>query len=117
MSFYPCLSVFIRGFESSDLLHPSLLFQPKRQIRRPRMPLARIPFAAAETHSVSAFLVNVKIKRNTRFFQRLGKLQAVLDGHCLVFVGAPNKTRRSFLSHMQLIRKLAHQLWRWVGSQ
>jgi hypothetical protein len=52
---------------------------------------------------VLALLIDVQIKRNPGFAQRLRKVQAVLHRHCAVLVCMPDEARRRVFCDLEFV--------------
>src|ERR1017187_4453925 len=101
----------------SPLLGKSLRLQPEDAVARPRMPLLGVPIASAQANPVLAFLIDVQITRDPGFAERFGKLEAVLDRHCIVFIRVPDEAGRRLFGDLEFIREQANQFGRGVVAQ
>ena len=73
--------------------------------------------ADAETHPVSAFLVDVQVERHARLAERRGELQAVLYRNSTVFERMPDETRRRVRPHLKFIGQLPYQVGGWIRAE
>src|SRR5258706_13308164 len=115
----PCSAALVLHFEiriSFVLRHPSFglgpapLFKPESAVARPRVAIPTAIRAAAQSDSMLAFLINVKIKRHGIFAKCIGKLQAVFDRYRWIFAGMPNETGGRFFGHLQFVGQFANQI-------
>ena len=70
-----------------------------------------------QAHAVTAFLVDMQIKRHMVFPQSLGEEYAVFHRHGFVLECLPDEARRRVGRHLQFIGEQLHEFGRRVGAE
>jgi len=99
------------------LLHPALRLQPEQAVARPRMRMRERRRPVAQAHAVSAFLVDVQIKRHMIFPQRRREHHAVFHRHGFVLECLPDEARRRVGRHLKFVGEQLHQFRRRIGAK
>ena len=70
-----------------------------------------------QTHAVSAFLIDVQIKRHMIFPQRGGEHHRIFHRHDIVLERRPDETRRRVRRHLQFVGEQLYQFRRWIFAE